>query len=253
MGELHDCYEKVSGILGDDWTEPFESVELVEKYRRYWKPAKVKILLLGESHLLTNDKERSIEILRETPELDDLPDYPRQYVRFVYCLACGERNLTKNPNHPTRDGTPQFWKIFYSCDNRFSSRKDFFYPILLTQTNYEKRIQNKIGLLKSLRQKGIWLIDASIVGLYKKSKKPNRMKMIGAIEKSWENYTRSAVKDAKPEQVICIGKSIFDFLKSDLNSLVERVEWVYQPNFPMTTEARLENLRKVSQICCGNR
>ena len=129
--------------------QSYESVALVEEYRQYWKPNKTKVILLAESHVFTRDEDRLITL----PELPHLPGYPTQYAKFVYCLAYGERQLTGNESHPQRDGTPQFWKIFYSCNNRISDLSDFR-PIL-SKTNYKQRIKNKIELLLRLRQRGV--------------------------------------------------------------------------------------------------
>jgi hypothetical protein len=152
---LEVTYNEISRILGNN-TEPLESVWLVETYRRYLKPETVRVVLLAESHVFTSVEDRRIAI----PAIDDLPEYPTQYARFVYCLGLGERELTNDPHHPRRDGTPQFWKVLYACDNRVERLEDFT-PIQ-RRTPFPQRLQNKIRLLKHLRSKGIWLVDASV-------------------------------------------------------------------------------------------
>ena len=147
MPALDDAYQKIKKILGDD-TEPPESVQLVETYRRYFKPENVKVLLLAESHVFTGNNDRKIAV----PAIPALPGYPTHYARFVYCLGYGEKNLTESPSHPPRDGTPQFWKIFFSCCNPVSASSDFA-PIL-SRTPYPQRLHNKIALLKRLKEKG---------------------------------------------------------------------------------------------------
>ncbi len=124
MKVLRDCYNQLHQILGQD-IEPYESVELVEQYRRFWKPDTVRIILLAESHVFTTESDRSIPL----PTIAQLPEYPTEYAKFVYCLAYGERNLTGNKLHPKRDGTPQFWKIFFSCNSHVTDKNDFK-PIL---------------------------------------------------------------------------------------------------------------------------
>ena len=81
---LEETYCEITKILGNN-TEPLESVRLVETYRRYLKPERVRVLLLAESHVSTSDEDRRIAI----PPVDDLPGYPTQYARFVYCLGLG--------------------------------------------------------------------------------------------------------------------------------------------------------------------
>lgn len=173
MQKLKETYLKMKQILGSH-AESLESVQLVESYRRYLKPERVKVVLLAESHVFTPDEDRQIII----PPITDLPGYPTQYARFVYCLGYGEKNLTNSQLHPKRDGTPQFWKIFFSCNNPISSLQDFS-PIL-GQTNPHQRLMNKIKLLKDLKAKGIWLVDASILALYREGEKmPNSTFALG--------------------------------------------------------------------------
>jgi len=241
MKLLNETYGAIRDILGDE-IEPFESVELVETYRRYLKPNKVKIVLLAESHVFTEDLDRQITI----PEIEELPGYPKQYAKFVYCLGYGERSFTKSALHPNRDGTPQFWKIFYSCNNPISPSQDFS-PIL-SKTPPQKRLRNKINLLKELKTKGIWLIDTSIVALYKNGKKLQHM--FQALEKSWKLYTLNVVKSASPEHVICIGKGVAGVVENDLKKyFLNKYSVVAQPNAFLSSEEHMANYMHYSEIC----
>jgi hypothetical protein len=125
MQKLNETYLKMKRILGEH-IEPLESVHLVETYRRYLKPEKVRVVLLAESHVFTTHDDRQIVI----PPIEALPGYPTRYARFVYCLGYGEKNLTNPQTHPKHDGTPPFWKIFFSCNNRPVSSLHNFSPIL---------------------------------------------------------------------------------------------------------------------------
>lgn len=242
MQKLNETYLKIKQILGSH-AESLESVQLVESYRRYLKPERVKVVLLAESHVFTPDEDRQIII----PPITDLPGYPTQYARFVYCLGYGEKYLTNSQLHPKRDGTPQFWKIFFSCNNPISSLQDFS-PIL-GQTNPRQRLMNKIKLLKDLKAKGIWLVDASIVALYREGEKmPN---MFQALEVSWRSYTREVVTTANPEHVICIGKGVASVVESDLKRhFHNKYSVIAQPNAFLSSEEHMENFKKYSKICC---
>lgn len=209
MQALRDTYKKIEEKLGSA-IEPLESVELVEAYRRYFKPDNVRIVLLAESHVFTHDTDRQIS----TSPLPDLAGYPDRYARFVYCLGYGERSLTNSINHPRRDGTPQFWKIFYSCCNPIISTDDF-HPIL-GKTGTTQRLRNKIEVLRQMKEQGIWLVDASIVALYKDGKKIPRM--FDALQESWRSDTREVVLSANPEHVICIGKGVAGIVEPDLKN-----------------------------------
>jgi hypothetical protein len=244
--KLQDCYYQLQKILGQD-TEPYESVALVEQYRKYWKPDNVRIILLAESHVFTTEGDRSIPL----PNIANLPEYPTEYAKFVYCLAYGEKNLTGNKQHPKRDGTPQFWKIFLSCNNRIKDKYDFN-PIL-SRTRYEQRLKNKIDLLLSLKQKGIWLVDSSIVALYKNGEKPPHKKMLSVIRRSWECYIADVIREANPEHVICIGKGVARVLENDIKKLVgNRYTVIAQPNAHLSPEEHMENFKQYTKVCIGN-
>ena len=243
---MRDCYNQIRHILGDD-TEPFESVSLVEEYRQYWKPDKVRVILLAESHVFTSDLDRTISL----PQLANLPQYPTNYARFVYCIACGEKQLTGNQLHPKGDGTPPFWKIFHSCNHHVTHTNDFR-PILKKFTPYEQRLKNKIDLLKSLKRKGIWLVDSSIVALYHNGKKPANKIMSSVIEKSWECYTGGVIEKADPEHIICIGRGVANILEKNIRKLVgNRYTVIAQPNARLSSEEHMANYRLYSQICCN--
>lgn len=245
MSKLKDCYDRIETILGEDTeysTEPFESVALVEKYRQYWRPEKTRVILLAESHVFTTQSDMSVPL----PDIEDLPEYPKKYAKFVYCLGYGEPKLTNSLSHPKRDGTWQFWKILYSCDNHVSTNDDFR-PILKA-TPYRERLYNKIEILKSLRYKGIWLVDASIAALYNKRRKPAAIRDI--IRTSWEHYTKAVVMDANPQNMICIGKGVYDVLGTDLKQLFsEKCTVLPQPNSRLSSEEHLLNYKCYGAIC----
>jgi len=242
MNELRDCYDQLRNILRDN-IEPYESVELVEKYRQFWKPEKVRVLLLAESHVFTTDSDRKIEI----PTISNLNGYPTAYAKFVYCLGYGEKHLTRSSIHP-KDGTPQFWKIFYSCNNNVENNNDFV--SVSSKIKFEQRIRNKINLLKNLKEKGVWLVDSCIAALYNNGKKPQNNTLSLAIQASWDSYTKKVVKESNPEHVIVIGKGVAKVIGNDLRQLVGRdFSVIAQPNAYLSAEEHLANFKKYYQIC----
>ncbi len=237
--ELKNTYEKIQNIFEN--IESFSSVELVEEYRQYWKPKKVKIILLAESHVFTNESDMGIELMN----LDLLPDYPRRYSKFVYCLAYGERTLTKSVNHPRRDGSPQFWKIFYSCVYNIKNN-ECFKPIQ-SSTSSKERIENKIKILQKMKELGIWLIDTSIVALYDNGKKPTNISDI--IQISWENYTKKVLQNANPEHVIVIGKGVAKSIEYSLKKTKLKYTVIAQPNAHLSSDEHLKNYRSYYKLC----
>ena len=251
---LFNCYQKIYSIL-DKYSEPYESVKLIEQFRQYWRPEKVNVILLAESHVFTSNTDRSFKL--NDVEDDDAPlsDYPDSYATFVYCLAYGEETLTKGDNHPAKaDGTPQFWKILYSCINKIDSNK-LFSPILKSGTkSTSERIHNKIKLLLELKKRGIWLVDASIIALYNKGIKPSNDVFNEVIKTSWNHYTKNLISDAKPNHVIIIGKGVAKNIESSLSSLVGSNNYtiIPQPQAHLPAEEHLSNFQKYYSICSRN-
>lgn len=239
---LESTYYDIKNIF--EHVESFQSVELVEKYRKFWKPKKVKTILLAESHVFTSIEEMKIEL----DNIQMLEAYPKQYSKFVYCLAYGEKNLTNNALHPKRDGTPQFWKIFHSCVNNIESNK-CFHPIQ-SATPFNERIINKIEILNKMKDLGIWLVDTSIVALYHNGKKPKNMPEI--IEKSWEGYTKNIILDAKPRKIIVIGKGVAKTIEKSLNYNNLNFTIISQPNAHLSSEEHLENFKSYYKLCNMN-
>ena len=163
---LEKAYSEIKASIGNRLEfESFEVVKSVDEHRNFWKPNKVKVLLLAESHVFTRDSEHNNTMrYHEFPELRGCP---AEYVKLVYCLGYGEKDLVNVPNNR---GTPQFWKIFVSCLNQNIDSEGK--KILLSQTTeFLQRIRNKISVLEQLKEKGIWLVDASIVALYNDTRK----------------------------------------------------------------------------------
>lgn len=242
INNLIAAYHELKEIMGGN-TEPFDSVRLVQEYREYWKPDKVKTILLAESHVFTSDEERSIK----TKHLGGLPGYPSQYARFVYCLSYGEKSIKLGDASTKRDdGTPQFWKLLYACNNRVNGLEDFD-PVRKKNTEDEARIQNKIDLLKELKRKGVWLVDTSIVALYPKKNKDNRL-INNILKISWVTFTRNIVSLSKPESVICIGKGVERAIGEDLKQLGPNVTVISQPNARLRSGEALKDFKTCGSI-----
>lgn len=240
---MYECYLNLKSILGDE-TEDFSSVKLVEEYRKFWMPVNIKTILLAESHVFTNEADRAIK-LNKIPELIG---YPSDYAKFVYCLAYGEKNITNNINHPSRDGTPQFWKIFFSCVNRVHNNSDF--EPIQSKTPYRERIKNKIKTLQKMQKLGIWLVDTSIIALYNNGNKPNNKVMAQAINSSWDGYTKDVIQNSNPEHVIIIGKGVAKSIEHELKQIVgNNYSVIAQPNAHLSHDEHFSNFKKYYDLC----
>lgn len=233
---LSDCYTRLVPYLGDT-PEPYEAMERADQLRHYWRPNRVRLLLLAESHVHTGLEELSHQ-LRPQPYLPE--DMPRGFVRLVYCLGYGEDGLLERPfiGSPNK-GTLQFWKILYSCVNLISSNADFD-SIRRGQTTLEERTANKVAVLCKLREQGVWLLDASIAALYRPGAvKPSPRTMEAVLLESWDGYVGPLVKESRPEAVLCIGKGVAGILGSRIQELGLPWGAVPQPNARLASDVHL--------------
>jgi len=223
--------------------EPFCIVKSVNDHRNFWKPNKVRVLLLAESHVYTSITEYN-NIMRYDgfPELVECPE---NYVKLVYCLGYGENNLV---NLRGNSGTWQFWEIFVSCINQnFHSEKK---KILKKNTpNFHQRLRNKISILEKLKEKGIWLVDASIVALYNDTIKPPPKIMKEITIVSWEHHVSKVIHEVKPEKIIVIGVGVSNILEDKLNKTNIPFHIQSQPQGVRTKKGREETFQKYYELC----
>lgn len=90
---------------------PVESAEYlahVKAWRDAWRPERVRLLLVAESHVaeVPGDSNVGIRLPSSWPA-----DLPTGYCRLVYCPGYGENDLClSRPQHNM--GTWQYWDIF---------------------------------------------------------------------------------------------------------------------------------------------
>lgn len=235
--------------------DSYNVVAEVEKYRWYWKPRNdVKVVLLAESHVRTQTNQFEHLLDRKKLVSLGLDDYPEHFVRFVYCLASGENLLLNHPISPARNNASkwQFWEILWSCIHD-PSREEF--PLTHGRTQVlETRLSKKVDLLRQLQNRGIWLLDASIVGI-DRAKPTYKKKVLGT---SWTNYVKPLILslEPRPEHLLVIGKgvsnSVFGKSSPDSGSW-EGVSYdvIDQPQSHLTISKRLGQLMKVYGACNG--
>jgi hypothetical protein len=99
-----------------------------------------------------------------------------------------------------------------------------------------------------MKDDGIWLVDASIVALYKGGSKVKNM--FSVLNESWESYTKDVVISAKPEYVICIGKGVANVVGNDLDRFFGgRYSVIPQPNSFLTSQEHMANFQRYSELC----
>jgi hypothetical protein len=251
MDSLENCYEKLRTILGNE-IEPIRVLRIADAHRRFWRPERVKTILLAESHVYTNGEEAARTIQLPTNISSSVP---QSFVRLVYCLGYGENGLLQNPiKNPPNSGTWQFWQVFHGCVNRVNGNEDFAGVQKTRTPDLCQRIRNKLQLLEKLKQKGIWLVDGSLAALYLPGRnKPSPEILEQALQTSWDFYVCEQVIQAKPEQIICIGHGVWRSLAPRLKNScqITKIELVKQPNARMNILERFKTFNKYFEICSG--
>ena len=190
--------------------ESLAAAQCVERHRFDWRPEVVHTLLLAESHVFTSDHE--LQLMRGPHNLA-AQQLNQIFARFVYCLGYGEIEFA-GPTLPQTKGTPQYWKLFASCVRPPSN--EAFAPILKGgNPSFLGRIRAKLSLLDQLRALGVWLVDASAIGLYSPGgSRPHDADYERVLKCSWDTYTGRLVVDAKPHSVVVIGKGVASALQT---------------------------------------
>ena len=200
--------------------EPAETALAVEEHRWAWRPDVPSVVLIAESHVFTNADDLTISVVAEKlPQ--ELHHLPASFVRLVYCLGYGQASVLSHPPACGNPGTPQFWKIFA----RMAGTEP--YP---TRVPAATRLAWKIRTLIALRDRGVWLLDASLHGIYaprKCSKAIIPAKTRRELHKIWwEEYGSPTLEQIENPYVCVIGKMTAD----TLTALGIRFDnWIYQP------------------------
>ena len=243
---LSQAYVTLRSLIGSQM-EDIAVFERAEEHRAYWRPKKVRVVLLAESHVYTNASDLTATLDRSSllP-----PDIPTGFVRLVYCMGYGENALLREPiETPRNSGTPQFWEIFHSCIHSVTTRMDFS-PVHVSKTELSNRIRHKVSVLEQLRSNGIWLVDASIAALYQPGTPKQSPQWINqALAASWNAYTRQVVADANPEAILCVGLGVARALRPELTRLGIAWSAVRQPNARASTEEHLRSFAAYYAVC----
>jgi hypothetical protein len=248
---LEQTYELIKArIPKTQQIDSLDVVEQVEQYRQFWKPEQANVILLAESHVYTTEEEFASE--SNSFALNNfIQNYPTHYVRFVYCLGYGEPNMLNKQLESNRGRTSQFWKIFSSC----VAKSDIdlgFKRILTGKTQLHQRLRNKVSILQEMKRRGIWLADASIVGIYGAVKKQKVKEII--ITTCWDALLKNVILKSHPKHIIVIGKGVEGILKGRLELLKASSGTTYsvlpQPQGNRgTSQQQLETYREYQRIC----
>lgn len=179
----------------------------VHAWRQAWRPDRVRVLLIGESHVAQQPGDLKVRVRSPTGAPRKLP---HSFVRLVYCLGYGEDHLC-NPKPEPNPGTWQFWDLFGAiADHQTGSKQP-----RKGESSPNYRISWKLRVLRTLQKKDVWLVDASVTGLYS----PGGQRLKGGsaygriIKESYEKFIWPIVKNEPLEQVWAIGLMVGEALK----------------------------------------
>jgi len=105
---------------------------------------------------------------------------------------------------PRTEASGQFWRVLWSCENDPRERR--FDLTRKATPGFDARIAKKVQLLKGLRKRGIWLIDASVIGIDGQAPKVKRE----VTSVCWEKHVgpRILMLKPRPRRIIVIGVAV---------------------------------------------
>lgn len=190
----------------------------VAAWRNAWRPDRVRVLLIAESHVREVDGDASVRV--------DVPDFhrslPSSFCRLIYCLGYGESELC-SPAPLSNAGTWQFWDILGSIAGGSQPRMP-----RKGESTLEQRLRWKVAVLEWLRKQGVWLVDASVSAIYAPGGTRNEVLAkqesvrTSFVERVWPHVAQEPI-----EQTWIIGHGVRDALRG--LPAVERARAIVQP------------------------
>jgi hypothetical protein len=243
---LELAYCRARDIIGRDRAECLAVAVEVEQLRLAWRPERVQVVVLAESHVWTSRDEIRSRVKQPNGK-------ETGFARFVYCLGYGEPRLVEPAVTPNR-GTPQFWRLFH--DTVYGPTTPHTRLMKSGETDWQKRAQNKLDLLAKMQSAGIWLVDASVTALYQTGTPKlaaNRDDFRDVLRACWESHTGEVVCGCAPSAILIVGKgvenAIGDCVHQDLGRSV-KVVTINQPNARMSRQAITRDRRACFDLCC---
>lgn len=199
--------------------ESAASLDAVDAWRNLWRPQRVRTLLVAESHVAPVAGDEAIRVdLRG----GGVESHPERYVRLVYCLGYGESSVCA-PIPENNRGTIQYWDLFGQVARGLGEVQP-----RRSASTAEQRLRWKLETLDRLRDRGIWLADASVVGLYAAGESLVTGRSYDrVVRESWRAFVWPDVAGDDPEQVWIIGRGVERALAGD--PVAVRARAIHQP------------------------
>jgi len=229
--------------------EPPDAALAAEECRQAWRPERVRVLLLAESHIATSAADLAWRVA--LPAGLHWPG-PRRFVRHIYCAGYGEPELLEGPSGPEarpRGGTPQFWRLMTAAEGAHCPA----WPAVARQgTEAGARLAAKAALLHRLRARGVWLTDASLVALAVPALRRHGGAGLdaSALRESWRLYHAALLPALEPAHVAVIGLGVARTLAAELDrAFPGRWSALRQPNGARALSRAHEIWTGLASIC----
>lgn len=218
---------------------PLDYLTAVERWRLAWRPSEVKALIVAESHNAQLPGDDRVKVCVD-PTIQIQRTLPRDYVRLVYCLGYGNDKVCEPRPPENNEGTPDYWEIFeriVTTGERHSSR-----PLPAQQT------ERQIAILERLAERGIWLEDASPIGLYLpgKGRLTDSLTDEAIVTEGWAGYVWPKFAANPPQHIWVIGRMVRSALK-ELDGVRGR-GCIMQPGYARRRRIRTEYLAELDKM-----
>lgn len=224
------CDALLRGGIGPSSQEPAEVAQMVEAHRWAWKPERVRLVLIAESHVYTSPAD--FATIYRVPSGVHAPN---RYVRLIYCLAYGEKLLAPGLG----GGTPQFWKIFGDLAGTLTTQR-YSGPA-------DARLRSWIETLRTLQKLGVWLLDSSLHGIYLGGGNRVDPGIVPSLQRIWwQQYGEAVLAETSPERIVAIGKGVRDSLQSQTDICFH--DWIYQPQGARSMDQAKRNREVLSGL-----
>jgi hypothetical protein len=208
----------------------------VEEWRNVWRPPRVKVLLVAESHVRQADRDSGTR-LRLPVDLPTQRILPTSYVRLIYCLGYGEPGICV-PQPESNSGT-DFWEFFKRLALTATQRA-------ITPWSMPSSLNEKVRILERLAERGIWLEDASPLAIYLRQNEriPDSREI---VTEGYEHFVWPGVARDAPARVWVVGKRVYQALQGRTG--IEDGRWFYQPRGAKRGGLEHEYHDQVERMC----
>lgn len=205
MNEEYEWVKSCASRAGVE-AESAAYLNAVRHWRQTWRPNRVTVLLVAESHVAEHPGDNETRV-----QTDHLPaNVSDRFVRLVYCLGYGESWLC-DPTPQKNGGTWQFWDLFGALVGGLDNKM----PRVRRRPERPSRLAWKLATLDELKARGIWLVDASIVAFYAPGgRRPFRGPAYrDMLRYSFRRFVWPEVADEPLKQVWTIGRGVGEALE----------------------------------------